>query len=103
MDDPITSCGIYEFCQLIEYLIFDIQHLETEVVKTRYELSRYLPDQQGELLRGEILSDLGGRYSDHPAYAAYIGLFHDDFDPMDSDEWLHHIIQVAQGNSSNKY
>ena len=47
MDDPITSCGIYEFCQLIEYLIFDIQHLETEVVKTRYELSRYLPDQIG--------------------------------------------------------
>ena len=102
MDDSMTSCRIFEFCQLIEYLILDIQHLETEVVKTRYQLSHYLPAPQGGSLRCDILSDLGGRYSDHPAYATYISLVHDGYDPMDSDEWVQHIIQTAQGTTSNK-
>ena len=59
----------YEFSQLIDDLIKDIQHLESETVRTRYELSRHLTYPYNEYLRSDILSDLGRRYSDHPTYS----------------------------------
>lgn len=98
MDDYMSSSKLYEYCRLIEYLILDIKHLETEVVRNRYQLSQYLPPPHGELLRCDILSDLGGRYGGDPAYDSYVALFHDGHDPMDTDEWVHHIIQATKGN-----
>ena len=64
--DICTGCkDIYEFCQLTDYLISDIQHLESEVVRLRYVLSSYLSKQDCEMLRCDILSDLAGRYYWH--------------------------------------
>ncbi|HVI41031.1 MAG TPA: hypothetical protein VM577_10245 [Anaerovoracaceae bacterium] len=36
------DCDVmYEFCKLVDAMRKDIQHLESEIVRTRYELSRY--------------------------------------------------------------
>lgn len=97
MNDHMEANRLYEFCQLIEYLILDIQHLEVEVVKTRYQLSQYLPTSDGTALLSDILSDLGGRYNGHPAYESYLELYHDNLDPMESEEWVKRILQAAMG------
>lgn len=95
--------SLYDFCQLIDYLISDIRHLESETVKTRYALSEYLKSPYDEYLRSDILSGLAGRYQDHPAYKAYIQLFYNNQDPMSSDEWVNHIVNLAHGhNGSDK-
>ena len=69
--------GMYELIRLIDCLVKDIRHLESEVVRTRYELSRHLPHPYDEELRGDIVSDLAGRYSDDPAYQLYMKLMYD--------------------------
>lgn len=92
---------LYDFCQLIDYLIKDIQHLESETVRTRYTLSKYLESPHDEYLREEILSGLAGRYWDHPAYKVYIKLFYNNQDPMDTDEWVNHIINLAHGREDS--
>ena len=97
MNDSLESSRLYEFCQLIEYLIHDIQHLEEEVVKTRYQLCQYLPSPAGTALFSDILSDLGGRYNGHPAYDSYLELYHDNLDPMESEEWVERILRAANG------
>lgn len=93
----------YEFCQLIDDLIKDIQHLESETVRTRYELSRHLTYPYNEYLRSDILSDLGRRYSDHPAYQVYIQLLYNNQDPMETDEWCEHICRLAHGHNDSEY
>ncbi len=100
MSEDTSSRERYEFCQLIEYLILDIQHLEIEVVATRFELSRHLDPPHGDNLRYDILSDLSGRYFDHPAYTKYLELCHGSLDPMDSDEWIQLITEAARGRES---
>lgn len=87
----------FDFCQLIDYLIQDLKHLEVEVVKTRFELSQYLPAPHDESLRSDILSDLAGRYGDHPAYQRYIELMHDNIDPLDDTEWVKCITDAVHG------
>lgn len=98
---PDVEFDLYEFCQLIDYLIKDIQHLESEIVRTRYTLSNYLRSPFEESMRSDILSGLAGRYWDHPAYKAYINLFYNNQDPMDNDEWVNHILQLAHGQQDS--
>lgn len=93
--------GVYEFIRLIDLLVQDILHLEAETVRTRYELSRYLPHPYDDNLRGEIVSDLSGRYSDDPAYQLYMKLMYNSQDPMESDKWVSHINNLAHGLSDN--
>ena len=85
----------YDFCKLIDLLIKDIQHLESEVVMTRYQLSCHLGDQERTCLRCDILSNLGDRYSGVPAYDEYVQLLHNNQDPMESDEWVAHMCNLA--------
>jgi hypothetical protein len=87
--------------RLIESLIYDIQHLESEVVRTRYELSKYLPEKERNLLRSDILSNLGGRYASDPAYDVFVREWYNGTDPMDSDEWVEHIWRLAHGEESD--
>lgn len=95
------SCR-YEFCQLIDDLIKDIQHLESETVRTRYELSKYLEYPYDEYLRSDILSDLAGRYWDNPAYKVYIQLLYNNQDPMETDEWCEQIYRLAHGHDDSE-
>ena len=91
---------ISDVFRLIESLITDIQHLESEVVRTRYELSRHLTEKERNLLRSDILSNLGGRYASDPAYDAFVQEWCGGNDPMDSDEWVEHIWRLAHGEES---
>ena len=94
------SVQIADYFRLIEALIADIQHLESEVVRTRYELSRQLPEKERELLHSDILANLGGRYAGNPAYDVFVRQWCNGIDPMDSDEWVEHIWRLAHGEES---
>jgi len=99
-----SNCAsLYEFCELIDDLIKDIKHLESETVRTRYELSRHLEYPFDEYLRSDILSDLGRRYNDHPAYQVYIQLLYNNQDPMETEEWCEHICRLAHGHVDSEY
>jgi hypothetical protein len=95
-----SGCSVVnEFCLLIDYLIQDIQYLESETVKTRYKLSLHLTPPYGEYLRCEILSDLASRYYEYPAYGIYLELMHDNKDPMESDEYVKRLLRIAKGRT----
>lgn len=91
---------VYDYCQLIDCLIKDIQHLESEIVKTRYLLSNYLKPPLDEAMKSDILSGLAGRYWDNPAYKSYIEMFYAKEDPMENDKWVNHILKLAHGQHS---
>ena len=104
MNSTCSSCSlVYEFCKLIDYLIQDIQHLESETVKTRYKLSLHLTPPYRESVRNEILSNLASRYYEYPAYGIYLELMHDNNDPMESDEYVKQLLQIAKGTSNSRY
>ena len=53
------SCeAVTALCELIDELLKDIQHLELECISTRYLLSRHMDEEQGSLLRSDILENL---------------------------------------------
>jgi hypothetical protein len=88
---------LFNFCQLVDLLVKNIMYLETEVVKTRYELSSHLKPPYSDHLRSDILSNLAGQYTDNTAYQIYIKLMYDNHDPMESDEHVRHLISLAYG------
>ncbi|MDD4679866.1 MAG: hypothetical protein PHP79_03110 [Clostridia bacterium] len=98
------DCDVmYEFCKLVDAMHKDIQHLESEIVRTRYELIRYLDTPYNEYLQSDILSNLAARYYDYPAYESYVKYMCGNQYPMESDEWVDHILKLAHGHESNKY
>ena len=99
--DAGSSVQMTDCFRLVEALMADIQHLESEVVRMRYELSSYLPEKERELLRSDILSNLGGRYAGNPAYDVFVSQWCNGTDPMDSDEWVEHIWRLAHGEVSD--
>ena len=104
LDEICNDCDcLYEFCKLVDSLVKDIQHLESETVRTRYELSQYTDKPYDEYLRSDILSDMAGRYGDNPAYQAYVQLFYNNHDPMNSEKWVEHILKLAHSHESNRY
>ena len=101
--DSDSSALISDVFRLIESLVADIQHLESEVVRTRYELSRHLSERERNLLRSDILSNLGGRYAGDPVYDAFVQEWCGGSDSMDSDEWVEHIWSLAHGDGSERW
>lgn len=98
-----SSVYISNVFRLIEAMLTDIQHLESEVVRTRYEWSKYLPEKERNLLCSDILSGLGGRYAGNPAYDAFVQEWCGGSDPMDTDEWVEHIWRLAHGETSERW
>ncbi len=94
-----SNISTYQFCQLIDYLMKDIKHLESETVKARYALSKHLDTPYDVYMQSDILSGLGGRYNEHPAYKKYIEMFYNNQDPMESDDWVNHIVKLSHGNN----
>lgn len=95
--------GLFEMVKLINYLIKDIQHLESEIIRTRYELSQYLSCPYDEYLRSDILSNLAGRYAGNEAYQTYVKMLYNNQDPMESKEWVDYIWKLAHGHEDSKY
>jgi|SRR5699024_742020 hypothetical protein len=74
--------------ELIDELLEDIQHLELECIGTRYLLSQYMAEDHGELLRSDILENLGCRYDNSPAYRLFTELQYDGGDSMEFRDYL---------------
>jgi len=91
--------GKYDYFGLIDTLLKDIQHLETEIVRTRFELSKHLPYPTSVNIRRDIFANLAGRYGDNLAYQIFVLELYNGKDPMDSDEWVRHITDVADGKA----
>ena len=67
-----TYFHICDISTLLDRIVMDIQHLEIEIIRTRYKLSYYLKPPYDEYLRMEIFSGLGDRYLGDPVYDAYL-------------------------------
>ena len=90
------SCeAVLALCKLVDKLIADIQFLELECISTRHLLSEYMDEEQGELLRMDILSHLAPRYSGDPAYEMYKTLMYSGGDPMEFRDY-HVKVQAAR-------
>lgn len=99
--DEVNCAGSCEavaaLCELVDKLIKDIQHLELECISTRYLLSGSMDEQQGELLRMDILENLGRRFKEDPAYELYRNLLYDGGDPMDFRDYLVKVRAASEG------
>lgn len=95
------SCEtVSALCELVDNLVKNIQHLKLECISTRYLLSQYLDDDQGELLRMDILENLGQYFSDIPAYTLYKNLMYNGGDPMEFRDYLVKVREACEGNHS---
>ena len=102
IDYDCEDCEAASF-RLVDHLIFDIQHLASEVVRLRYLLSWHLPDDVGRTIRGEIVSDLHGSYYDYPAYQRFISRYFDGQDPFESDRYCNHWKKISKGVESSEF
>ena len=84
-------------CELIDELLKDIQHLELECISTRYLLSQHMDEEQGSLLRSDILENLGRRHYDSPAYQLFKELLYDGGDPMEFRDYLVKVQKACKG------
>jgi hypothetical protein len=57
--------------------------------------------KERELLRSDILSNLGGRYAGNSAYDVFVRQWCNGIDLMDSDEWVEHIWRLAHSEESD--
>ena len=92
------SCeAVTSLCELIDELLKDIQHLELECISTRYLLSQHMDEDHGELLRSDILENLGRRYYNTPAYQLFTELPYDGGDPMEFRDYLVKVRKACKG------
>ena len=96
------ECRLNTF-MLVEHLIYDLQHLASEVVRLRHMLSLHLPKSLGETIRSESLSDLHGSYYDYAAYIKYVNEYCDGNDPMECDRYNNHMIKLSKGKESSEF
>lgn len=92
--------AVIALCELVDKLVADIQFLELECISTRYLLSQYMNQEQGELLRMDILSHLTGRYSGEPAYELYKSIMYCGGDPMEFRAYLAKVRDACKGNGT---
>ena len=92
------SCeAIIAFCNLVDNLVKEIQHLELECIGTRYHLSKLIDDEHGELLRMDILENLARRFPDDPAYVLYKDMLYNGGDPMEFRDYLVKVRNASNG------
>lgn len=94
---------ILSFCQLVDTMIKDIQHLEAECVRTRYQLSKHLEEPEDLYYRSNILSGLRAPYYDSLAYQMYMAIYYDGGDPLSFKEWTSAINRLAKGFEDNRF
>ena len=93
------SCeAVTALCGLIDELLKDIQHLELECIGTRYLLSQHMEEEQGSLLRSDILGNLGRRHYGSPAYQMFKELQYNGGDPMEFRDYLVKVQKPVKAN-----
>lgn len=90
--------AVIALCELVDKLIADVQFLELECISTRHLLSQYMNEEEGELLRMDILSHLAPRYSGDSAYELYKTLVYSGGDPMEFRDYLVKVRKACEGN-----
>ena len=88
---------VSRFCHLVDRMVKTIQELELECIRTRHELSKRLEQPVGEYLKEDILSNLGDRFFDDPAYRLYMSLLYDGGDPMNFKAFLDLVEETRRG------
>ena len=89
--------AVTALCELIDELLKDIQHLDLECISTRYLLSRSMDEDQGCLLRSDILENLGRRYYGSPTYQLFKAIKYDGGDPMEFRDYLVNEQKACKG------
>ena len=89
--------AVIALCGLVDNLVEDIQHLELECISTRHLLSEHMDEEQGDLLRMDILENLGRRFSKEPAYVLYRNLMYNGGDPMEFRDYLVKVREAREG------
>ena len=89
-----------EYGDPLDQMVMDIQHLEVELVRTRYRLSFYLKDPYDEYLRMELFSSMGGRYQGNPAFDEYLRYrgFSEGEDAIDTPFHVSRMLRLADGH-----
>ena len=85
----------FRYLQLVDSLVKDIQQLELEAIRLRYELSKRLPAYAGMMLKADIYSALAGRYEWQEAYAKYVSLYCNGMDPLDNETYSSKMREMA--------
>ena len=93
------TLSIYDVSKLIDQMVMDIQHLELEIVRTRYKLSFHLEPPYDEYMRMEIYSGMGSRYGGDPVYDEYLSLrgFGEYDDAIDTPFHVRRMQRLARG------
>ena len=90
--DCADSCeAVIALCELMDKLVADIEFLELEVISIRYLLSQNMDEEEGELLRMDILSNLTASHSGKPAYELFKFIMYGGGDPREIRE---HLVKV---------
>ena len=92
-----TCEAVIALCGLIDKLLEDIRSLELECISTRYLLSRHMDEDEGELFRMDILSNLARRYDGDPAYDMYKAIMYIGGDPMEFRDYLVKVQMACNG------
>lgn len=94
---------IISFCELIDIMLKDIQHLKAECIRTRYQLSKHLEAPEDEYLRSDILSGLSTPYYDKLAYQIYTAIYYDGGDPQSFREWCSAVKRLTKGLEDKRF
>lgn len=92
--------GIVAVSRLLDRMVMDIQHLEVELVRTRYRLSFFLESPYDEYMRMELFSGMGGRYGGDPVYDRYLRYrgFSGDEDAIDTPFHVARMMRLSDGH-----
>lgn len=105
-DEPFPSdcegCdSLFQCYSLIDSLVRDILTLEEEMVNWRHALVRHLDEADAQNLQSDIFDYLAQRHYDQPAYQAYLRIFRQGVDPMESDEHVKKLWRLANGTDED--
>jgi len=91
--------------RLLDRMVMDIQHLEIELVRTRYRLSFFLENPYDEYMRMELFSGMGGRYGGDPVYDRYLRYrgFSGDEDAIDTPFHVARMMRLSDGHDDYPY
>ena len=100
----VDNCELIQsFLELVDSMVKDIQHLNAETVKARYELSQKLDPEHQCTTGADILSDLDTPHYDNLAYQEYMRIYYDGGNPMSFKEHVDSMIRIAQGQDDDRY
>jgi len=97
VDCADTCEAVIALCELVDKLVSDVEFLELECISTRYLLSQHMDEDEGELLRMDIMSNLTPRHDGEPAYELYKTIMYDGGDPMAFHDHLVKVRDACNG------